>query len=485
MTTWRYIAQRATTGEFLDLEVPFLTRSELTWSLSAAGSLKGSVAPDMGALQAPDGRPLFEEWNTLIYAEADGQIRWGGIVIRSEASNDGWDIEAASFATYPTGIPYLSRFYGSGADPADVVREIWSHIQSYSAPSGSLGVTVTGSTDQTVGSTSEAKYNAALAASNAAKAAYEGLRNQYTSLRATATAASKVRSLRITQRTAASKRLSAAKASKNQAEIAAATTVYNNAVAAVDAATADYNAKDAAADAKAAQRDAAKADSDAAAAVTKKAKDVMTADGGAYKLLWWEAPDCGTKIADLATSTPFDYTETHTWNADKTAVSHTIAVQYPRAGRRRDDLAFIQGDNITVVPTPVSKGDDFANSIFALGSGEGAAIIHSSTAIDDGRLRRVDVLNSKDTKDTTVLTSYARDALLKAAATMTIEQIQVRDHANAPVGGWALGDDILVQVDVPFLGRLSIWHRIVSWSLTSDSTATLKLARSDSFSYGK
>lgn len=480
---WRYIAQRATTGEFLDLEVPFLTRSELTWSLSAAGSLKGTVSPDTGTLTAPDGRPLFEEWNTLIFAEANGQIRWGGIVVRSEASNDGWDVECASFATYPNGIPYLGKYYGVEVDPAAIIREVWTHVQAYE--NGDLGVVVTGETDQRLGSKSEAVANAATAAYDAAKATYDAESKKYTSLRATATAASKVRSTRITQRTAASARLSAAKKGKDPAELAAATSVYNAAVAAVNSATNDYNAKDAAADAQAKVRDNAKAVVDTRNDAKKKATDAMRADGGAYKMLWWDAPDCGKQISDLVTSVPLDFTESHTWNSAKTAIIHRIDVAYPRAGRRRDDLAFIQGDNITVVPSPVSKGDDFANAIFGLGAGEGSAIVHTSTAVNDGRLRRVNVLNSKDTKSASVLQSYARDALLKAAASMTIEQIDVLDHPNAAFGAWDLGDDILVQVDVPFLGRLAIWHRIVSWSLTSDSTARLKLARSDSFSYGK
>lgn len=485
MTKWRYIAQRATTGQVLDLEVPFLTRSDLTWSLSAAGSLKGTVTPDTGTLTAQDGRPLFEEWNTLIYAEADGQIRWGGIVVRSEASGDGWTVECSSFATYPNGIPYLGTYYGVEEDPADIVREIWEHIQSFS--NGDLNVSVTGSTDQSLGSKSENAANAATADYNDAKATYEANRDEYTRLRAIATAASKTRSAKIADRTAASKALTAAKAikPKNQAAINSAQAAYNAANAAVNTASTAYSNADALAKQQAVRRDARKADMDKANDVKQKAVKAMQDDGGAYKLLWWEAPDCGTKIKDLATSTPFDYTETHTWNSSKTAILHSINVQYPRAGRRRDDLAFIQGDNISVVPTPVSNGDDYANAIFGLGSGEGEKMIHTSTDVNDGRLRRVNVLNSKDTKDTKTLQSYARDALLKAAASLSIEQIDVRDHSNAVIGSWALGDDILVQVDVPFLGRLAIWHRIVSWSLTSDSTARLKLARSDSFSYGK
>jgi hypothetical protein len=485
MTKWRYIAQRATTGQILELEVPFLTRSELTWSLSAAGSLKGTVSPQTGALTAMDGRPMFEEWNTLLYAEADGQIRWGGIVISSEATGSTWSIEAATFATYPAGMPYLGEYYGAEVDVADVIREIWSHLQSFDT--GDLGVQVTGTTGVTVGSHSEDAANAATAAYNAAYKTYTTERDKYTALRATATALSKTKSDKIATRTTASKNLTAAKAikPKNQTAINNAQAAYNTANAAVTTATNNYAAADAAADAQAKVRDAAKVKSDNASDAKKKALDVQKDDGGAYKLLWWEAPDCGAKIKDLASSTPFDYTEIHSWNSDKTGIDHTIQVQYPRAGRRRDDLAFIMGDNVTLVPTAKSNGDDYANTIFGLGNGEGEAMIHTTSAVNDGRLRRVNVLSNKDTKQLSLLQAQARQALLQAVANLTIDQISVKDHPNAIIGSWALGDDILVQADLPWLGRLSIWHRIVSWSLTSDSTATLKLERTDSFTYGK
>jgi hypothetical protein len=497
VTKWRYIAQRATTGQFLDFEVPFLTRSELTWSLSAAGSLKGTVSPETGALQAMDGRPLFEEWNTIIYAEADGQIRWGGLVVSSEASGSDWDIEAATFATYPSGMPYLGEFYGAEQDVADVIREIWEHLQSFDT--GNLGVQVTGTTGVKVGSKSEAAANAATAAYNAAKAVYTTERDAYTALRAIATDRSHDRSDAIKARTAANATLSdkktalaAAKRSKDPAAIAAASaaadaaqTVANAATNLVNATDAIYQGADANADAQAKVRDAAKAKQDAASAAKKKALAAMKDDGGAYKLLWWEAPDCGSKIADLVASTPVDYVETHAWTADKTAITHTIDIQYPRAGRRRDDLAFILGDNITVTPTAKSNGDDYANSIFGLGNGEGEAMIHTTSAINDGRLRRVNVMTKKDTKQLSLLQAQARTTLLQSISSLTIDQIVVRDHPNAVIGSWALGDDIYVQADIPWVGRIGIWHRIVSWSLTSDSSATLKLERSDSFTYGK
>lgn len=526
MTKWRYIAVRATTREILDLEVPFLDRSELSWALSASGSLKGTLASSVGAAKAQDGRPLFEEWGTLLYAEADGQIRWGGIVIQSGQGEKDWSIEAASLSSYPNGLPYLGEYYAAERDPAQVVRDIWDHLQNFDKPSGDLGMQIIGSTPTTVGSKSEAAARAATEAYDAAKAAYEDKRDKYTALRKVATDLSKAKSVQISNRTkananltatrkvmtdakkdmtAAKKAMTAAKKTKDPAKIAAAQTAINaaqNAInaaqvsintaqngvnaanAAVDSADATYDRADKIADAAAKVRDAASDDAKAANDKKKKAVAAMKDDGGAYKMLWWEAPDCGQKISGLATDTPFDFLENHAWNATKTGINHRIEIRYPRAGRRRDDLAFIVGDNVIVQPSAATKGDDFANAIFGLGNGDGSATVHTSTAISDGRLRRAKVLSRKETKSKASLDAKARDALIKSAAGLALDQITVRDHPNAAIGSWELGDDILISFTLPGLGKVDLWHRIVAWSLLTESTASLKLERTDSFTYG-
>src|SRR5690606_6432352 len=126
---------------------------DLSWTLSGPGSLRGRVAPDVGSLRGPDGRLLLEEWGTLLYAEADGAIRWGGTLVSSSFSGSAWTIEAAGFTTSPHGIRYGGRYTRTGLDPADAVRHLWSHVQGY--PDGNLGVTVTGSTPARLGTAEE------------------------------------------------------------------------------------------------------------------------------------------------------------------------------------------------------------------------------------------------------------------------------------------------------------------------------------------
>lgn len=372
MSSWRYIAQRASTGEFLDMELP-LHRDELGWSLSGAGSLRGTIAPDIGGMRAEDGRPLLEEWGTYIYAEADGVIRWGGIVISSKYSGPNWSVEAAGFSTYPHGMPYLGDYSQVGVDPVDVVRHIWEHLQAQ--PGGDLGVSVVGdSTPVRLGTPPR--------------------------------------------------------------EVSFTTGAGEN----------------------------------------------VAFEAGPYTLSWQEAPDCGDEIDSLVKETPFEYTEHHYWDGEE--IRHELRIGYPRLGRKRDDLAFIQGDNVSALVTPETSGDDFANAVYGIGAGEGAGALRRMTGLADGRLRRVAVYTAKDVQSVARLDSRIASELRRRQDLLTISEITVRDHVNARLGSWALGDDILVEAYIPWLGDVSIWSRVTGWTLKSEDTAKLTLARSDSFTYG-
>lgn len=371
MSNWRYIAQRATTGEFLDMDVP-LNREDLTWALSGAGSLRGTVAPDTGALRADDGRLVLEEWGTLLFAEADGEIRWGGIVVSSKFNGAKWEVEAAGYATYPHGLPFTDDYSKIAVDPAQIVRDIWSHLQSY--PSGDLGVTVTGSTPVRLGT-------------------------------------------------------------------APSTSTF-----------------------------------------TTGAGENVTINSGPYALSWWEAPDCGKEIESLAKETPFDFAERHSWDGDE--IKHEMLIGYPRLGRRRKDLAFVQGDNISAVVAPTLDGDDYANGVLGLGAGEGKGSLQRTVAVRDGRLRRLAVYTAKDVTAASRMDSLIQRELRRRQDTLQITEVTVRDHPNAPIASWNLGDDVLIQATLPWLGDVDLWCRITGWSLKTEDTATLSLVRSDSFTYG-
>lgn len=354
---WRFIAQRALTNQFLHYNVP-LTRETMSWDLSGPGQLVGTISPEVAQLRAADGLPLFDEWNTYLYAELDGEIRWGGIFQNSGFAGASWQITAAGFCSYPAGIDYAGAVYnGLNANPVSVFNLIWSHVQAQ--PDGNIGVSV-----------------------------------------------------------------------------------VNSGVCPIRIGTVDEP----------------------------------------YQLNWWEARDCGSELATLAEETPFDWVETHAWSGE--SIVHRVTTGYPRHGRRRDDIAFVQGANIDEPVTVDRDGSRYANAVTGIGKGEGQLSVRAPVAIRDGRLRRPVTLVDKTAGTTARMAALARAEMNRRRLLPTISSITVKQHPNARIGSWQLGDDVLVRAQLPWLGLTEIWCRILGWELITDNRARLTLARSDSFDYG-
>lgn len=138
---WRYFATRLHgdgTEELLDPDLP-LEDVTVEDVLSGQNALSGSIEPSYARL-IHDGQPLLDEWSTAIYAENDGDIRGGGILLSSGFSGPSWTLETVGFTGYAQDLPYTGSGYkGIEVDPIDVMRVIWDHIQSQTG--GNIGLT--------------------------------------------------------------------------------------------------------------------------------------------------------------------------------------------------------------------------------------------------------------------------------------------------------------------------------------------------------
>ena len=481
--TQQFIVQRAATGEVLTYDASGLTAGPRTEQLSAVGSLTLTMDLSVPVQLASDGRPLLQEWSSIVTVQEAGALRFRGIVIKIT----GGSVELASLSTYPHGIPYTGPAYrGAEVDPADVMRMLWAHVQSF--PDADLGVTVVGSTPVRLGSTSTAKKESAVAAYEAAVREYKAENAELQRRRRVVAASRKVYSTLVDDRTAKQKLLTAAKAKKpaNAPVIAAAQAAVN---------AADHS--------KAVQRDIIadqQRDIDAQARVvvaSKKAKDTANEqkqaatqleqeDGGAYTVLPWEAPDCGQVMDELAKAGGFDWREQLYWDGDVPMTR--IRIAHPRLGRRLSgdgDPVFQQGVNITKAIVPESDGDAFANAVYGVGAGEGSGSIRRSVEKRDGRLRRVASFQAKDVKSAARMDAKLRVELTARQQPLEVKQITVADHPNSPRGSYSLGDDIFVQGVDPHFGPISLWHRIVGITENKDGTSDLELQRSDTFTYGR
>lgn len=353
----RYHLQRITTGEWISRDFD-LGQGTITRALSSPGGIQGVIEPELRQRVHSDGLRILEKWATAIYAERDGQIRAGGIVVDLGYEGGPVSIDTPGFTTYPHGIPYALATNFGRVDPLDVVRHIWNHLQSYS--NGNLGVVV-------------------------------------------------------------------------------------------DSTTSPRRIGD---------------------------------NANPYGLLWWETPDCGTEIDNLARETPFDYAEEHAWaNSAKSAVTHRLRLGYPRLGRRRDDMRFVEGENVTETVPIDDAGSEHANDFLGIGKGEGAAMIHSNIAFVDGRLRRAKVITDKtaDKRRIDAILAYHQQ---RASEVQDIEEVHIIDHPNARIAAIDPGDDIALDIDQPSFGRRRIWLRVLAITESDDGfTATLSTQRSSAFTY--
>lgn len=109
--------------------------------LSKTPGLTGFLSPYDASIA-----DMLTEWGTCIYAEASGEIRGGGMLVRTTPNGPKLDIECMGLTGYPHGMPFTSgdgsedSWFGVEIDPLDVYRKIWSHLQT--KPGGNLGLAI-------------------------------------------------------------------------------------------------------------------------------------------------------------------------------------------------------------------------------------------------------------------------------------------------------------------------------------------------------
>lgn len=162
----RYLAQRITTGEWIDRDLP-LSEVTLTRDLSGPGVISATLTPDLRNARHSDGQRVFEEWSTVIYAAHDnGEIQSAGIFTDASYENETLVANCPGFTTYPHGYIY-DRWTNWGPraavaatatraavtaiprpDPLVIVQDLWNYIQSQQ--DSDLGITVVGTLKSTV-----------------------------------------------------------------------------------------------------------------------------------------------------------------------------------------------------------------------------------------------------------------------------------------------------------------------------------------------
>lgn len=208
----------------------------------------------------------------------------------------------------------------------------------------------------------------------------------------------------------------------------------------------------------------------------------------AYALHPHEGIDVGAKLDELAKQAPLDWREEYVWaDAAKTDVRLRLRLGHPRLGRRREDLRFVEGENVDQLISITRDGADYANAVFARGAGEGSKQLAATVAsVPADRLRRARALERGDATTAAVLRSLASEELGMSQHLDDVTSIVIDgSHPHAPLGSFEPGDDIFVQSRRGWR-RTGLWVRVLSMSFEPGAnrpTVTITCARSDSFDY--
>lgn len=201
-------------------------------------------------------------------------------------------------------------------------------------------------------------------------------------------------------------------------------------------------------------------------------------EAGPVKLNWWQTHDLGSEMDKLAKETPFDYHERHQWEGD--VIKHYLDFSYPRMGRRHDQLRFVVGENIHVVPSVDRNGDDYASEILALGAGEGRTMLMAQLRRTTGRLRRVGIVEDKSARSLKAVTSVANTDMAWRKNLDTVSELVLIDHPHAPMGSVKPGDEVYLEGKLDWV-ELGIWVRVLSTTLqpASGNAMTLTVTPAD------
>lgn len=363
---WRYLAQRldgsGVNGEFIDLDLP-LSGVRLTSTLSGHNALQATITPRHSRLIASDGKPLLTEYGTAIWAEHQGEIRGGGVLVDSGLSGPDWGLDVVGLTGYADGLPYTGAWYGVEIDPTDCLRHLWDHIQTQ--PGGDIGLEVdTLKTGLKIGVALE------------------------------------------------------------QGEF-------------------------------------------------DTENGPLTYESGPVQYAWYQTHDIGSEINKLAAETPFDWTETHRWDGD--IIRHDLRLGYPRLGRRREDLRFVVGENIHVVPSINHDGEFYASEALVLGAGEGRTMIRGNHSRPTGRLRRVAVVSNSSLRDLTSANRVAANEVAARSNNVEIGSVIVHSSPHAPIGSVDLGDEIYLAGRLEWT-TLETWVRVTAISLSPDDSSSMELS---------
>lgn|GEM_PF-1262389 len=481
VSRWRYVAFSIDGDGTEELISSDLDLTDVTFDVVLSGTPAFSATiPTESAYLTRSGEPVLKPWGTSIYVEEDGQIRGGFIVTEVTESGPKLSISAVGFTGFAAGTPYGGEKSFVQTDALDVLRHIWQHIQSQ--PGGNIGLVLDDTKSgvllgrQSVDQLPLYVDNSRLPALPA-----EGTLWRFQRTKTPAKPAVKVK--RVDPKT---KKVTV---TTTPAKPAVVETLYGESRRTVPkplpagSEVIVRERKNTQVSWVEGPEDGFPADRfDVVGIATKQAPKEGTEGDQLqpFTLQWFADSDLQQKIDAVFEQGNFDWWEEHAWAGNR--VTHRVRFATPLAGRVRDDLRFVVGENILNDPDLQQKSDDYASEVVVLGAGEGRAMVKGTWKMTNPpRVRRVKTVTDKSIRSKADADRRAEREGLATNGGQNIASLVVQDHPNAPLGAWQLGDTVLVQGSGQgWAGEWSVKVRILAYTVQSETdTATLTVARAE------
>lgn len=148
---WRYYAQRASTGEWLDTNVQF-SDPAVSLMLSSPNAMRAHIPVGInGNPTMSDGRPLFGKFDTLLLAEDEtGTLVYFGVCTDVSPVPSGTDLEFISTTGWLAGVPYTGEYVVWESPLYNAIKELMSAARKVQ-PRIPFNVTYIGGQGLTIG----------------------------------------------------------------------------------------------------------------------------------------------------------------------------------------------------------------------------------------------------------------------------------------------------------------------------------------------
>ena len=175
--------------------------------------------------------------------------------------------------------------------------------------------------------------------------------------------------------------------------------------------------------------------------------------------------DCGDFINGLSRDIPFDFIEKAEWNENRTEVTRTLELAYPKRGIQRTEHSFRIGENVLSAELAEEKDIEFASDVIIRGWFPGKVYSSRLANNDMTRARRTVIEEDAKINSTERAAAWSKRKLQRRIVPKYWSKVIIDpNHPHGPFGSWELGDSIFIKGEYPWTGTVAEWHRIMAWS---------------------